>query len=472
MTSSGTPDAQQPTRPHEPPGWHYITSTSADMRLQSVSPDGTSFLMTSIVMGDRGRDLLVTLGDPTTITQPHFERVTVDTPAHLLVDIIDRPWGPFAQAAGSDRGNEGGAVSPDLRYVAVQSTGGIWLGDLKTGAARRITSEPPEQWPADMGYRNPLIWAAGPRWSADSKWIYFQSNRRKPYTMAWWRIAVDGGMEEPVAHAVLIDQDDVAYEQSTATSPLQRIQAEGFFFRSLSPDRKWAAADQTDGPTFRLYNWERPEASFTYSYYPDHYAGVGYGSWSPDSSKILFHTRPMDGLEIFMGVLDLKSGGKTSLYAFPDPLAGVATAAGFVGSDQLLVSLQPWNADFTDRGSAATKWWLLDLKAVPPLQPQEPGRLVSARLAGGAVWKQAGDVTGGDVTAKVAASLALRFDRPVSPEWLQHNVLIDGSGTELETYEALLGRATVRIHARKPGDSVRIRVPMFGFDLLVRRDGT
>ncbi|HWI60338.1 MAG TPA: hypothetical protein VNT75_00725, partial [Symbiobacteriaceae bacterium] len=84
-------------------------------------------------------------------------------------------------------------------------------------------------------------------------------------------------------------------------------------------------------------------------------------------------------------------------------------------------------------------------------------------------WQQTGKVTGGETVLALDGPLMLRFDRTVSPEWLQANVLVAGAGAALETDGALVGLATVRILAGKVGDDVRVRVPNLGFDLLVRR---
>lgn len=466
-------ESPKPGKPVEPPGWQFITVTAAEMRLVSVSPDGRSFFMTSNMIGDRENDVLVRLGETITLSKPTSQRFTVRTPATFRADIIDLPWGSIAVQAGSDRSNETGAVSPDLRYAGVPSAGGLWVGNLQTGEARIITAEPSERWIPEMGSRNPLKWAVDPHWSPDSRWIYVQSNRRNPYDMTWWRISINGGPEEPVEHELLTDDSRMVLDPYPGRPVQKRIQEDGFFFRSYSPDRRWAAADKTESPTFRLYHLQQPDNSVTYSYHPGRYAGTGYGSWSPDSSKVVFHVRPEHDLARFIGVLDLKAaGGQASFYAFPDPLAGLPTAVGFVGNDHLLVSMRPWNADYTDtQWPAQTQWWLLDLKAVPPVKPEEPTRLVSARLSGRPFWKQAGTVTGGETALAGAAPLSLRFDRPVSAAWLEANVLVEGPGAKLETLEAALGLATVRIEEGTPGTEVRIRVPKFGFDLLVRLTG-
>ncbi|HWI65778.1 MAG TPA: hypothetical protein VNT75_28460, partial [Symbiobacteriaceae bacterium] len=399
--------------PAEPPGWRYITSTSDEMRLISSSPAGDAFLMSSNIIGDPRQDLLVTVGDRITVEKLAPRRVVTETPAHWRADFLDLPWGTVALEAGSDRGNEGGVISPDRRY-AVVSGDGLWLANLTTGEARQLTSARPEQWPATLGVRQPLGWAVDPRWSADSKWVYFQSNRLPPHAMTWWRVPVDGGVEEPA--------------EAPPESKLDRFNADGFFGRSLSPDGKWFAADKTESPTFRIYNLEQPSATLTYTHAPGWYAGAS-GGWAPDSSKVLFHALPQYGLAGFMGVYDVKAGGKATLFAFPDLLAGRPVAVGFVGTDRVLVSMRPWNAEYSDtQWPSEIQWWLLDLKSVPPLAPAEPSRLLAARLLGQPGWQQTGKVTGGETVLALDGPLMLRFDRTVSPEWLQANVLVAGAG--------------------------------------------
>lgn len=354
----------------EPSGWRFIKTSSAELRLVSADPQGHGFFMAANVIGDRDHDLLVTVDQQEEMVKPAFRRITFATPAHYRIDIVDLPWGDIALEAGSDRSNEsGGVVSPDLRYIAIPLADGLWLGEIETGQGRIITLPPPAKWPEELGQYNPLHWASQPRWSPDSNWIYFQSNRLKPYTMRWWRIAVAGGPEELVEGQILADERPVAREVKGGPSIMDRIQADGLFFRSFSPDWLWAAADKIDAPMFRLYDLEYPEASITYVGPPNHYAETWYDSWSPDSGKILFHQRAVSGVAPVIGVLNLNDGGSTTFYLFPDPKAGRAHAVGFVGNDHLLVALQQWNANLTDVQSHGwTQWWLLDLTKAAPLK--------------------------------------------------------------------------------------------------------
>lgn len=333
-----------------------------------ADPEGHGFLLTTNVLGDRDHDLWVIIGSRIELAKPKFQSVTFATPAHWRADIVKVPWRNILLEAGSDRGNEGGGVvSPDLRYAVVPLAEGLWLGDVQTGEGRIITSPRPEQWPADMGPRNPLLWVMQPRWSPDSQWIYFQSNRTKPYTPSWWRVAVTGGPEEPVEGEVLADDGPVIRGVASGQSVLDRIRKDGFFFRDFSPDGLWAAADKIYSPTFRLYNLEHPGATVTYRGPSGYYASIGYRSWSPDSSKAFFHTRAANEPTPTIGVLDLKSGGTTRFYAFPDPQAGRPITLGFVGNDHLLVALRQVNSTKPEEGlSGQDQLWLLDLKAAAP----------------------------------------------------------------------------------------------------------
>lgn len=350
--------------PLESPGWRVTVTTNAELRLTSVSPEGNDFLLTTNVLGDRSHDLWVTVGATIVTAAPKHLPVVFATPDHWHADIVEVPWGKVVLEAGSDRGHEGGGVlSPDLRYAAVPLAEGLWLGDVLTGEGHIITAPPPEQWPEGLvGPQNPLQWVTQPRWSPDSKWIYFQSNRTKPHTLTWWRVAVTGGPEEPVAGEVLTDDRPVVCGITSRPSILDRIRQDGFFFRDFSPDGLWAAADKIDSPTFRLYNLKHPETTVTYEGPSGYYASTGYRSWSPDSSKVFFHVRAAGKPTPTIGVLDLKPGGTTRFYAFPDPDAGQPHALGFVGNDHLLVAVHAWNPTKTEaQQGGSTQLWLLDL---------------------------------------------------------------------------------------------------------------
>jgi hypothetical protein len=413
--------------------------------------------------------MLVTIGEQIQVTRPPFRHVTFATPAHWQADIVELPWGRIALEAGSDRSNEGGGtVSPDFRYAAVPIAEGLWVGDVRTGNGRIITSPLPEQWPIIVD-RHLLVWVMQPHWSSDSKWIFFQSNRERPYTPAWWRIAATGGVEERVSGEVLVDDAQVAEEAKPGRITLKQIQDDGFFFRSFSPDGRWAAADKTESPTFRLYNLERPEASITYTGVEDQYAGTWNGSWSPDSTKVIFHSLTISFQAPKIGVLSLKDS-TTVFYSFPELAVGLASAVGFVGNDQLLVAVRKWNDSMTDAGwPGETDWWLLNLHTVPPMAPGRPSRLLLARVAGPPLWQQTQPATGGWLDVDGEAWLTLQFDVSFGVDWISQNVQTVGQGVQVSTADAILGIATVHIQPGIPGDNVRIRVPTLGFDLEVRR---
>jgi len=449
--------------PVDLPGWRYLFATGDEMRLRSASPDGSSFYMVSNLLGDREHDLLVTVGERIVTSRPPSRRIKVKPPENWMVDLVELPWGTLALALGD-------VVSPDLQHAALEIGGGLWVADLAGGEVRQVLAGPTERF--FVAPRQPLIWVQQPHWSADGQWIYFFTNRRPPHVIELWRVLAAGGEAGPVSGEVLTDTAGVVHPGVPGTSLQKRITTEGFYFREYSPDRQWAAADKTETPTFRVYPLTEGEAHITYTGLPGWYAGPSYNGWAPDSSKLIFHSGPAFDLSRFIGVMDVAAGGTTRLYAFPDPLAGLPVAHGFIGPDQLLVALSPWSADFSQYSSASrqTQWWLLDLKQVPPVEPQEPTRLASAHLFGGPLWSQTGPVTGGETAvAGTEAALVLRFDRPVSPAWLEANLVVEGAGAQLETGAALLGTAAVRIGRGPAGEDVRVRVPAFGFDLLVRR---
>jgi dipeptidyl aminopeptidase/acylaminoacyl peptidase len=97
-------------------------------------------------------------------------------------------------------------LSPDGRFVAYTEmrweppaearNTELWVVDTQSGAARRLTFDPAKD--------------ASPRWSADSRWIYFLSSRGKDDDPAplngktqIWKLSVDGG--EPQAVTRLSD---------------------------------------------------------------------------------------------------------------------------------------------------------------------------------------------------------------------------------------------------------------------------
>jgi Tol biopolymer transport system component len=90
-------------------------------------------------------------------------------------------------------------ISPDGKFVAYQvrktdleankGVNGVWLLDLKTaGATPRMLSAPGSD-------------ANTPRWSTDSKAIYFLSSRSGSNQV--WRLALDGGEAQPVTQLPL-----------------------------------------------------------------------------------------------------------------------------------------------------------------------------------------------------------------------------------------------------------------------------
>jgi hypothetical protein len=453
--------APAPT-PKEYPGWRYITTVPDQKFVHAAAPNGSAFLLVSQVMQERA-DLVVTLGDTIQITKPEWRKVTLPTPDHVTAAIIETPFGPVGKETSSDKGNETGTLSPDLKYMAIPMPDGLWLGDLEAGTVRRITSDAPPR-PDDLPPRTIWTWAGQPSWSADSRWIYFTSNRNYPAPDGWWKVSVDGGTEQPVRSTVLADER-IAWEAPAGTDPAAWAQRDGFFPRGYSPDHAWFAADKTESPMFRLYDLADPAKSVDHTDLPHRYAG--WATFAPDSSKAFFHARPVYDLARFIGVIDLKAGGAVQYYAFPDPAAGLPSAWAWAGPDQLIVEMVPWNATFTDRAYPETShdWWILDLRKAVPAEPQEPTRVLSARP-----W---GATTTGAEEASLDRDtpLVFHFDTPVSDTWLREHIQIEGTGAILETADAALGLAAVNIKAGQPDETVRIRVPALGFDLLVRRRG-
>ncbi|MHB0935676.1 MAG: TolB family protein [Armatimonadota bacterium] len=158
------------------------------------------------------------------------------------------------------------AYSPDGKLLAVaipdiKSGSTIELIDLETRTGRRFTLETFD----------------GKRilWSADGKWLYFQSGRK--YEPSVWRIGVDG-------------------------EGLMRLTPKGTaaYAPDISPDGKWLAYHATTkrsyGPELYLANGDGRHAVRLTITKPSYWSPV----WSPDSRQVLYHSDVNHSVHLYL----------------------------------------------------------------------------------------------------------------------------------------------------------------------------
>lgn len=435
----------------EPPGWRYITTVSGDgTHVAGAAPDGSAFLLLDMEQ----KPLLVTMGATMRVETPTTRSARFRTDeSELEVTLFETPFGMFhAQPPGEV------VFAPDYQRVAIRTQTGLWVGEMATGAVRRVTSDPPTE-VAGRHPQNPLIWAGTPRWSEDGRWLYFEANRPETGRLAAWRVPADGGPEELLAEPLPALPEAVAG---------QVAQARGLVLRDLSPDGAWAGADEFETPAFQVLNLKDPAQSIRHEAPPGRYAGPG--TFSPDSRQVLVASRPRQDLHIRMGVMSLPNG-HVRWYAFPRPADGVVTPIGWVGNHQVLVEIAPYNATYSDRAwPSPRQLWLLDLTRAPEAGDLAgtPTRLSSVLVDGGRYWRQSvadGAVVGGEVAVVRPADVILALDAPLSAGWIAQHVTVEGG--VVDAFEASLG--VLIVHQGAEGGPLRVKVDALGFDLRVRQ---
>ncbi len=471
-TSKPAPPA--PSAPQAPKmAWQPVLgSGSAD--LFYAAPDGSGYLF----LETQGGSLVhVSATDSAPRTIPVDRRtfqvgdVTVEAP------LAETPYGRMLVA---ERPNARLSLSPDGRRLAIAEQG-LWVADLEGGAVTRVSSEPQPP-PVPLVKHQTWVWANYPSWSADGKWIDFYATREQPNQSAHWRVPAQGGKEELVSR-----QDAGPYGSATLPDGrVVRTEDAGIGVYpagggkpvtygadlsgpvSISPDGRWALILDRARPALVIVD---VMAGKTREIPLPPGSGPEMDPrWRGD--QVLFRTRPMrfDG-PAFLTIVDMPTGRLTQ-YTTPEPAGADVWPLGWDGQGRVLARILPLpTPGGVTPPTAPQGAWLLDPAAYLPPAPATPGKLLYAGLAGpGQDWKQfAGDgpVTGGEVGTVPQAILWLRLDQPLDESWIRQSVKVEGPGT-LEVHGAPLGLAFVRLAAAKPGDTVRVQIPAFQFDLRLK----